>query len=93
MAELRPEHLEEMNSADEDNSKTTRPKQKELSSILDWVQAFGIYVAMLSRNQPQKVPSLLAYQHLIIHSHTHSQTSIGLHMTDSSDKRPQLTLK
>ena len=71
MVELRPEYLEELNSADEDHSKTTRPRQKELSSILDWVQAFGIYVAVLSRNHPQRVPSLLAYQHLIIHSHTH----------------------
>ena len=70
MAELRPEHLEELNSVDEDHSKT-KPRQKEMSNILDWVQAFGTYVAVLSRYQPQRVPSLMAYQHLIIHSHTH----------------------
>lgn len=71
MAELHPDHLEELNAAEEDHSKPARARQKELSSILDWIQAFSIYVAILSRNQPHRVPSLVAYLHLLIHSHTH----------------------
>ena len=70
MAELFPEHLETLNAAEEDHSKSSRPKLKDTSSILDWIQAFSIYVAVLSKDQPHRVPSLLAYQHLLIHSHT-----------------------
>ena len=70
MAELYPEHLEALNAAEEDHSKSLRLKLKDISSILDWIQAFSIYVAVLSKDQPHRVPSLLAYQHLLIHSHT-----------------------
>ena len=70
MAELCPEHLEALNAAEEDHSKSSRPKLKDISSILDWIQAFSIYVAVLSKDQPHRDPSLLAYQHLLIHSHT-----------------------
>ena len=69
MAELFPEHLEALNAAEEDHSKSSRPKLKDISSILDWIQAFSIYMAIL-KDQPHRVPSLLAYQHLLIHSHT-----------------------
>ena len=70
MAELCPDHLEALNTADEDHSKSLQSKPKEISNILDCVQAFSIYVAVLSKDQPHRVPSLLAYQHLLIHSHT-----------------------
>ena len=70
MAELRPEYLEELNAIEEDHPKSSRPKPKEFTNILEWVQAFSIYVAILSHDQPHRVPSLLAYQHLLIHSHT-----------------------
>ena len=71
MAELCPEYLEEINVNEEESPRASKPKQRECSNILDWVQAFGTYVAIRSRSQPQHVPSLLAYQHLVIHSHTH----------------------
>ena len=70
MAELCSEHLEALNAAEEDHSKSSRPKLKNISSILDWIQAFSIYVAVLSKDQPHHVLSLLVYQHLLIHSHT-----------------------
>ena len=44
MAELCPEHLEALNAADEDRSKSSQSGPKEISNILDWVQAFCIYV-------------------------------------------------
>ena len=70
MAELSPEYLEALNAAKEDHSKSSRPKLKDIFSILDWIQAFSIYVAVLSKDQPHRIPSLLAYQHLLIHNHT-----------------------
>ena len=70
IAELCPEHLEALKVAEEDHSKSSRPKLKDISSILDWIQAFSIYVAVLSKDQPHRVPSLLTYQRLPIHSHT-----------------------
>ena len=43
MAELCPEHLEALVAADEDHSKSSQSKPKEISNILDWVQAFCSY--------------------------------------------------
>ena len=48
MAELCLEHLEALNAAKEDHSKPT-PIPKDISSILDWIQAFSIYMAVLSK--------------------------------------------
>ena len=44
MAELCPEHLEAFITADEVHSKSSQSEPKEMSNILDWVQAFCIYV-------------------------------------------------
>lgn len=84
MAELHPEYLEELNATDEDPSKTLKSMQKELSIIPDWVQA---YVAIMSRSQPQHVPSLMAYQHLVI-----LPTLTGHYMITNSTKRLLLLL-
>ena len=43
MAELCPEHLEALIAADEDHSKSSQSKPKEMSNILDWIQAFSSY--------------------------------------------------
>lgn len=58
MVELCPEHLEALNAAKEDHSKSSRSKLKYISSILDKVQVFSIYVAVLSKDQPHHVASL-----------------------------------
>ena len=70
MAELCPKHLEALNEAEDDHIKSSRSKLKDISSILNWVQAFSIYVAVLPKDQPHRVQSLLVYQHLLIHSHS-----------------------
>ena len=44
MTELCPEHLEALTAADKDHSKSSQSKPKEMSNILDGVQAFCIYV-------------------------------------------------
>ena len=34
--------------------------------ILEWIQGFGMYMAVLSRKQLERIPDLLAYQSIII---------------------------
>lgn len=53
-------------SLEDDNSKFAKQKHRTVSSILEWVQCFGIYVAVISRAQLERVSDLLGYQALII---------------------------
>ena len=65
MAELLPEHLSSQWEGD-DQSKSTKPKCKAVTNILEWLQCFGIYVAIISRKELHWVVDMLAYQHLVI---------------------------
>lgn len=49
-------------------SRAARLKHKAIS-ILEWVQCFSIYMAVISRKEPHRVVDLLGYQHLIIQVH------------------------
>ena len=71
MAELFPEHLTSTSKSD-DQSKPTRSKRK-ISNILESVQCFNIYIAVITCKQPNKVVDLLGYQHLIIQAHQEYQ--------------------
>ena len=46
----------------------TRSKQKcqAISSISGWLQAFAVYVAVISKKQPDRVPDLMGYQVLML---------------------------
>lgn len=68
MAELLPERLSSHCDIDDQN-KATKPKHKVITSILEWMQCFGIYVAVISRKEPHRVVDLLGYQHLIIQAY------------------------
>ena len=46
---------------------THKPKHKDLS-ILEWVQAFAVYMAVMSRTAPQCTADLLGYQQQIINA-------------------------
>ena len=46
---------------------TRKPKNKDLS-ILEWVQAFAVHTAVLSRTAPQHMADLLGYQQRIINA-------------------------
>ena len=46
-----------------------KTKRKLVTSILEWVQCFGLYTASISKKQPNRVLDLLAYQSLIIDAH------------------------
>ena len=64
-AELLPERLMAYTS-DDDHTKASKSKIKPVTNILDWIQAFGLYVAIISHKQPQRVPDLIGYQAFII---------------------------
>ena len=72
LAELLPERLSTYWEND-DQSKSTKSKHKTVSNILEWVQCFSIYVAIISRKEPHRVVDLLAYQHLVIQAHQEYQ--------------------
>ena len=46
----------------------TRSKQKRqaISSISEWLQAFAVYVAVISKKRPDRVPDLMGYQVLML---------------------------
>ena len=55
MGELLPERLGAANvSTDDDGFKAPKPKPRPVTTILEWAQCFGIYVAVLSRTQPNE---------------------------------------
>ena len=64
MVELRPEGLGTME--DSAPGRSTKGKTKMISNILEWIRCFSLYVAILSRSAPHRVPDLLSYQALII---------------------------
>ena len=65
MAELSPSYLDsaELITGNQHGSRKQLP---EVSDIVEWVQCFGIYVAIISRSKPKRVADLIGYQSLII---------------------------
>ena len=59
--------------ADEGGPRTSKQKCKPVTMIFKWVQGFCIYVAVLSRSQPERVLDLMSYQALIIQTHLEFQ--------------------
>ena len=50
----------------DNHTRASKPKIKYVTNIIDWVQAFGLHLAIISQKQPQRVPELIGYQALII---------------------------
>lgn len=67
LSELLPSRLS-ITASEDDTSKAT--KSKTTLSIVEWVQGFGIYTAVLSKFQPNRVADLLGYQTLILQAYT-----------------------
>ena len=65
MGDLLPERLS-MSSADKD---TKGKRMKRSLSILEWLQAYSIHVAVMSSKFPNCIPDLMGYQSLIIEAH------------------------
>ena len=67
MAELLPDHLGISTSpTNRDEKQTTKLKRRQVTNILEWVQCFGIYTAVLTLKQPNRIQDLLGYQALIV---------------------------
>jgi len=66
MSELLPEHLG--NSANDtlDRGSSTKLKHCLVTNILGWIQCFGIYMTVLARKQPMRIPNVIVYQTIII---------------------------
>ena len=54
------------NSTLKDEARGCKLKCRQLSNILEWVQCFGIYIAVLTEKRPECVSDLLGYQALIL---------------------------
>ena len=71
MAELLPESLGHL--ASDDDQHVVKPKRRVISDIVEWLQCFGTYIAIISRKQPTRVIDLLGYQGLIIQAYQEYQ--------------------
>ena len=70
MAELLPDRLGVSAGPSLDGDKEERqgqkPKQRQVTNILEWVQCFGIYMSVLTKKAPDRIQDLLGYQGLIL---------------------------
>ena len=64
-----PDYLKGPNPSDDDQLKNLKPKNWETTNIVDWIQCFSLYTAVISQSQPQQIADLLGYKNLIITSH------------------------
>ena len=44
----------------------SKSKQRSVTNIAEWLQAFAVYVSITARKQPQHVPDLMGYQVLML---------------------------
>jgi len=67
MSELSPDTLTSADyNTSEDNSDKQKQKHIRELSIMEWVQSFAVYMAVLSSKTPHRIPDLLGYQQRII---------------------------
>ena len=54
--------------------KSTTSKPRDVTDIVEWLQCFGTYIAIVDHTEPHRVPDLLGYQNLIIQGyHKHQK--------------------
>ena len=78
LSELLPDSLSAANALGEVDSKASKPATKPNLSIIEWVQSFGIYTAILSKSQPHRVADLLGYQTLILQAYQEFRSDFWL---------------
>ena len=67
MSDLLPDTLTSAEyNAGEDHGDSRKPKHHRELSIMEWVQSFGVYMAVMSRTKPHRIADLLGYQQRII---------------------------
>ena len=68
MTELLPDNIEAANATDDKQSKAASRKYQDVTNIMDWIQCYSTYNAVVSRAKPEQVLDLIAYLNLIINS-------------------------
>ena len=67
MAELLPDRLGiSAGAITKDDKQNNKPKRRQVTNILEWIQCFGIYMAVLTLKHPDRIQDLLGYQALIV---------------------------
>ena len=68
MAELLTDTLISPQYGADDHTASHKQKPKEVTDIMDWIQCFGMYLAIISLREPHRIPDLIGYQNLIVQS-------------------------
>ncbi len=72
MSELLPDRLGAVGGQpledehDHDRCKGSKPKRRQVAHILEWLQCFSVYMAVIASEKPENVQDLLGYQALIL---------------------------
>ena len=66
ISELSPEQLGTLSNETPDKGKS---RQQVVCNVLEWIQCFGLYTAVVTRKKPEMIPDLIAYQTIIIEAH------------------------
>ena len=70
MAELLPDRMgissTPLFSGEKDDKQPTKTKRRQVTNILEWVQCYSIYVAVLTGKHPSRIQDLMGYQSLIV---------------------------
>ena len=72
MAELLPDRMgiQSTYEPDEkDGKRSIKSKRRQVTGILEWVQCFSIYTAVIADKKPEKVKDLLGYQTLLLEAY------------------------
>jgi len=69
MADLVPSHL------GFENTVGAKSKQRTVTNITEWLEAFAVYVSVVARKQPQRVPDLMGYQILMLEASSKYQNN------------------
>jgi len=72
MTELLPDYLSSTDVNLKDRPSSSKSKLEKVKNIIDWIQCFGIYIALFSRSAPERVAGLVGYQSLIISASQHN---------------------
>ena len=66
MAELLPDRLGIWAGTTDKDKKAPKLKRCQVTNILEWVQCYSIYTAVISAKSPERTQDLLGYQALIV---------------------------
>ena len=56
----------------------SKSKQQPITNITEWLQAFAVYVSVIAKKQPQRVPDLMGYQILMLEASNEYQGNCWL---------------